>query len=61
MGDLKKKKIDYISKANDRDGMLIGKDEILMDEKTIERLRTYMKKFYEMQLKKQEGKNEYEE
>lgn len=56
MGDLKKKKRDYIYKMDDEEEILIESRDLLTEEKTIERLRTYMKKFYEIQKEKQKGK-----
>ena len=61
MGDLKKKKVDYVAKTDDGEEILIGSGEMSTDEQTIELLRTYMKKFYEMQVEKkknQEGEEE---
>ena len=49
MGDLKKKKVDYVAKTDDGEEILI------------EILRTYMKKFYEMQMEKQKKKEGEEE
>lgn len=56
MGDLKKKKRDYIYKMDDEEEILIESRDLLTEEQTIERLRTYMKKFYEIQKEKQKGK-----
>ena len=56
MGDLKKKKRDYIYKMDDEEEILIESRNLLTEEQTIERLRTYMKKFYEIQKEKQKGK-----
>lgn len=56
MGDLKKKKKDYIYKMDDGEEVFIESKDLLTDEQTIERLRTYMKKFYEIQKKKQKDK-----
>ena len=61
MGDLKKKQVDYVAKTDDGEEILIGSGEMSTDEQTIELLRTYMKKFYEMQVEKkknQEGEEE---
>ncbi len=60
MGDLKKKRVDYVTKTDDGEEILIESGKTSTDEQTIELLRTYMKKFYEMQLekrKKEEGKD----
>lgn len=57
MGDLKKKKVDYIAKMDDGEEFLIEQGEMSTDEQTIERLRSYMKKFYEMQKAKVEKEN----
>jgi hypothetical protein len=56
VGDLKKKKRDYIYKMDDEEEILIESRDLLTEEQTIERLRTYMKKFYEIQKEKQKGK-----
>lgn len=56
MGDLKKKKMDYIYKMDDEEEILIESRDLLTEEQTIECLRTYMKKFYEIQKEKQNGK-----
>ena len=56
VGDLKKKKRDYIYKMDDEEEILIESRNLLTEEQTIERLRTYMKKFYEIQKEKQKGK-----
>ena len=53
MGDLKKKKVDYIAKTDDGEEILIDSGEMSMDEHTVERLRSYIKRFYEMQMDKQ--------
>ncbi len=61
MGDLKKKKAEFevIAKTKDRDKIPIKSDDIVrnnnisMDERTIEMLKGYIGKFYEMQLEKQ--------
>ena len=61
MGDLKKKKVDYVAKTDDGEEILIESGEMSTDEKTIELLRNYMKKFYEMQMEKQKKKEGEEE
>lgn len=61
MGDLKKKKVDYIAKTDDGEEILIEQGEMSTDEQTIERLRVYMKKFYEMQKEKKENEKKDEE
>ena len=53
MGDLKKKKVDYVAKTDDGEEILIESGEMSTDEQTIELLRTKKKKFYEMQKEKQ--------
>jgi len=53
MGDLKKKKVDYIVRRPDEDNKLISNDTVLTGEQTVETLRAYMKKFYEMQKNKE--------
>lgn len=53
MGDLKKKKVDYVAKTDDGEEILIESGEMSTDAQTIELLRAYMKKFYEMQKEKQ--------
>ena len=53
MGDLKNKKVDYVAKTDDGEEILIESGEMSTDEQTIELLRSYMKKFYEMQVEKQ--------
>lgn len=58
MGDLKKKKVDYVAKTDDGEEILIESGVMATDKKTIDLLRTYMKKFYEMQLKKQNEQGE---
>ena len=58
MGDLKKKKVDYICKTDDGQEIFIEQGEMATDEQTIETLRAYMKKFYEMQMEKEEKKDE---
>lgn len=60
MGDLKKKKVDYIAKMEDGQEILIEHGEMSTDDQTIERLRAYMKKFYEMQLEKQDDNTDGE-
>ncbi len=55
MGDLKKKKVDYVAKTDDGEEILIESGEMSTDEQTIELLRTYMKKFYEMQVEKKKN------
>lgn len=52
MGDLKKKKIDFTAEANNK------QDEKLNDAQTVEMLREYIKKFYEIQIEKEEEKDE---
>ena len=61
MGDLKKKKVDHVAKTDDGEEILIESGEMSTDEKTIELLRNYMKKFYEMQMEKQKKKEGEEE
>ena len=61
MGDLKKKKVDYVAKTDDGEEILIESGEMSTDEKAIELLRTYMKKFYEMQVEKQKNKEREED
>lgn len=56
VGDLKKKKKDFIYKTDDGEEVFIESRDVLTDEQTIERLRTYMKKFYEIQKEKQKNK-----
>lgn len=56
MGDLKKKKIDYIDRTDDGKEIHIEKGKLSTDEQTVERLKIYMKKFYEMQVEKHEKK-----
>lgn len=59
MGDLKKKKkVDHIIKANDGEEFLIESGELSTDDETIERLRAYIKKFYNQQLEKDNKKKE---
>ena len=41
---------------DDEEEILIESRDLLTEEQTIERLRTYMKKFYEIQKEKQKGK-----
>lgn len=53
MGDLKKKKVDYIVRRPDEENKLISNDTVLTGEQTVETLRAYMKKFYEMQKNKE--------
>ena len=55
MGDLKKKKVDYVAKTDDGEEILIESGEMSTDEQTIELRRTYMKKFYEMQVEKKKN------
>jgi len=55
MGDLKKKKVDYVAKTDDGEEILIESGEMSTDEQTIELLRTYMKEFYEMQVEKKKN------
>lgn len=57
MGDLKKKKDDGMPRINKGED-INGSKENLTDEQTIERLQYYIKKFYELQIKKQEQKDE---
>ena len=67
MGDLKKKKAEFEVIAKTKDGEkipiksddIVMNDNISMDERTIEMLKDYIGKFYEMQLEKQRnGKGE---
>ncbi len=58
MGDLKKKKVDYIAKTEDGEEILIEQDEIQTDEQTIERLREYMRLFAKKQKEKQKDEDE---
>lgn len=53
MGDLKKKKVDYIVRRPGEDNKLISNDTVFTGEQTVETLRAYMKKFYEMQKNKE--------
>ena len=61
MGDIKKKKVDYIAKTDDGEEFLIEQGEMSRDEQTIERLREYMKKFYAMQKEKKENSKKEED
>lgn len=61
MGDLKKKKVDYIAKTDDGEEILIEQGELSTDEQTIERLREYMKAFYKMQKDKIQNDKKEEE
>ena len=55
MGDLKKNKSDFIAhKQSEEDMLLIETENISSaEQKTVERLRAYVEKFYEMQIEKQ--------
>ncbi len=55
MGDLKKKKVDYIAKTEDGEEILIESTEMSTDNQTIDRLREYMRLFVEKQQEKQKG------
>lgn len=59
MGDLKKKKGDYIAREDNEN--FNKPDEMSAEEQTIERLRAYIKKFYEIQLEKQQNQKKDEE
>ena len=61
MGDLKKKKVDYVAKTDDGQEIFIESGELSTDEQTIERLRSYIKKFYDMQMEKQNNQENKEE
>lgn len=60
MGDLKKKNVDYIVRSNSGEDILIESREISTENETIERLRSYMKIFYEMQKEKETSSTEDE-
>ena len=53
MGDLKKKKakVDFIANTHNRKKI----ETLSKDERTIEMLKTYIEKFYEMQIEKQQN------
>lgn len=55
MGDLKKKQTDYTHKISE--DITIG-NEIATDDRMIKRLKSYLEKFYDMQLEKIEKEEE---
>jgi hypothetical protein len=58
MGDLKKK-MDYIAKADDGLDVIIETEEISSkEEHTMKLLKSYMQKFYDMQVEKEEKKGD---
>lgn len=60
MGDLKKKTHIYEIKSSNDDAIMIEEEQIAIDDEVIGRLKSYMEKFYEMQLSKMK-KEEAEE
>ncbi len=60
MGDLKKKKSDYIVIGTNDEKILFEQEKRSSDEETIDRLRTYLELFYEKQIEKMEKKEESE-
>ena len=60
MGDLKKNKPDYIANINEEEKTLLIETEDISsaEQRTVDRLKTYIEKFYEMQIEKQLKENE---